>query len=206
MRLTIILFFLAFFLSACETDTSKNDKLPLPILGEKEVVDGETVYHTIPEFEFIDQDSNIITNASFEDKVYIVDYFFTHCPTICPKVKQQMIRIYDKYKDDDRVALISHTIDTPRDSVPRLKVYANRLEVSADKWHFVTGDPKKISSMAKEYFITAIKDPDAPGGYDHSGNLVLVDKNRMVRSFCNGLKPEEVDRMILDIQKLLDEG
>ncbi len=205
MRLSIYLLLFCFF-SSCENNTSSNDKLPLPILGEKEIVDGETVYHTISDFEFIDQDSTIINNATFKDKVYVVDFFFTHCPTICPKVKQQMLRVYDKFKEDDRVVLLSHTIDTPRDSVPRLKVYANRLEVSSDKWHFVTGDKDKIYSMAKEYFITALEDADAPGGYDHSGVLVLVDKNRNVRSFGNGLNPEEVDRLLTDIEKLLHEG
>ena len=169
------------------------------------MVDGVEVPHTISDFEFMDQDSNIINNATFNDKIYVVDFFFTHCPTICPKVKQQMLRIYEKYENDDRVVLLSHTIDTPRDTVPRLKVYANRLEVKTDKWHFVTGDKDKIYEMAKEYFITAREDEDAPGGYDHSGSLIVVDKNRHVRTFCNGLNEEEVSRMMNDMDKLLDE-
>jgi len=202
MRIIYLLFISCLFV-ACQTDL-ENEKLP--ILGEKEKVNGETVYHTISDFEFMDQDSNLINNATFKDKIYVVDFFFTHCPTICPKVKQQMIRIYDKFEDDDRVELISHTIDQPRDTIPRLKVYANRLEVSSDKWHFVTGDKEKIYSMAKEYFITAREDDDAPGGYDHSGTLIVVDKNRHVRAFGNGVDEEEVTRLIGDIEKLLNEG
>ncbi len=202
-----ILFFLVLtVLSSCEFETSQNDKLPLPILGEKEVVDGKTVYHTISDFEFMDQDSQVINNAFFNGQVYVLNNFFSHCPTICPKVKQQMLRVYDKYKDDDRVALLSHTIDPERDSVPRLKVYANRLEVDGRKWHFITGEKEKLYAMSRDHFLTALEDPDAEGGFDHSGTLILVDKNRKVRSFCNGLKPEEVDRLLKDIDKLLNEG
>ncbi len=205
---TLVFLFLIFSISSCDSDQKSNnlnDGLKLPYLGEKKIVDGVEVPHTISDFEFMDQDSNIINNATFKDKIYVVDFFFTHCPTICPKVKQQMLRIYEKYENDDRVVLLSHTIDTPRDTVPRLKVYANRLEAKTDKWHFVTGDKDKIYQMAKEYFISAREDEDAPGGYDHSGSLIVVDKNRHVRTFCNGLKEDEVSRMMNDMDKLLNE-
>jgi len=205
MRLPICLLLL-FCLASCDIGSNQNDKGPLPILGEKKVVDGETVYHTISDFEFMDQDSNVINNAFFDNQVYVLNNFFTHCPTICPKIKQQMLRVYEKYNDDDRVALLSHTIDPERDSVPRLKVYANRLEVESRKWHFITGKKDELYAMSRDHFLTALEDSDAEGGFDHSGTLILVDKNRMVRSFCNGLKPEEVDRLLNDIDKLLNEG
>ncbi|MEM8908929.1 MAG: SCO family protein, partial [Bacteroidota bacterium] len=115
------------------------DSEALPILGNKDVVDGKTIHHTIPDFQFVDQDSSIITNTTFKDKAYIVDFFFTSCPTICPKVKQQMLRIYDRFETEERLKLLSHSIDTRNDSVPRLKQYAEKLEVSSDRWHFVTG-------------------------------------------------------------------
>ncbi len=181
--------------------SSKEGKLP--VLGNKDIVDGKPVYHRISDFEFIDQDSNRITNQTFEDKIYVVDVFFTSCPTICPKVKKQMLRIYDKYQNDDRVSLISHSIDTRRDSVPRLKDYANKLEIDAKKWHLVTGDKEKIYDMADEYFLVALEDPSAEGGYDHSGTIILVDQNRLVRAHANGLIPEEVDRFMNDMDRLL---
>jgi len=178
---------------------------PLPILGNKEVIDGKTIHHSIPDFQFIDQDSSIITNATFKDKVYIVDFFFTSCPTICPKVKQQMLRIYEQYKTEDRLQLISHSIDTRNDSIPRLKNYAAKLEVNSDKWHFVTGEKDHLYSMANEYFIIAKEDPEAPGGYDHSGTIILVDENRHVRAFANGTEEAAVSQFMLDIEKLLNE-
>lgn len=179
------------------------EKGKLPVMGNKDVIDGKTVYHKISDFKFINQDSNIVTNQTFEDKVYIVDVFFTSCPTICPKVKKQMLRIYDKYQNNDRVSLISHSIDTRRDSVPRLKDYANKLEIDSKKWHLVTGDKEKIYDMADEYFLVALEDPSAAGGYDHSGTIILVDQNRLVRAHANGLIPEEVDGFMNDIDRLL---
>ena len=189
---------LVIILISCSKEEGK-----LPVLGNKDVIDGKTIYHKISDFKFIDQDSNIITNNTFKDKIYVVDVFFTSCPTICPKVKKQMLRIYDKYQKNDRVSLISHSIDTRRDSVPRLKDYANKLEIETEKWHLVTGEKEKIYDMADEYFLVALEDPSAEGGYDHSGTIILVDENRLVRAHANGLVPKEVDKFMRDMDRLL---
>jgi protein SCO1/2 len=187
------------FVSCSSKDTA------LPILGQIEIVSGDTVYHSIPDFEFIDQDSQIITNATFQGKVYISDFFFTSCPSICPKVKKQMLRMYAKYEDNDNVAILSHSIDTKRDSVPRLNLYASNLGVESDKWHFVTGDKDEIFSIANDYFVSALEDSGAPGGYDHSGRVILVDPKRHIRAFCDGTDPKAVDAFMLDVDKLLAE-
>lgn len=163
------------------------------------------VYKTIPEFEFINQDSQIVNNESFKNKAYVVDFFFTSCPTICPVMAQQMLRIHDHFIKEDRLHLVSHTIDIKRDSIPKLKKYAENLGVSAPKWHFVTGEKNEIYDIAESYYNLAIEDPTLPDGFDHSGRFVLVDKNRQVRAFCNGTNPEEVDKFIQDIEKLLHE-
>ncbi len=186
------------FLFGCTKEKGK-----LPVMGFKDVIDGKTVYQSIPDFSFIDQDSNIVTNQTFKDQVYIVDVFFTHCPTICPKVKKQMLRIYDKYLNDDRVSMISHSIDTPRDTIPRLKDYANKLEIDSKKWHLVTGDKEKLYEMADNYFITALEDDSVDGGYDHSPTIILVDQNRLVRAHANGMDPDEVDDFMDKIDRLL---
>lgn len=178
---------------------------PLPVLGQRDVVNGDTVYHTIPDFEFINQDSQTVTNATFNGRVYVADFFFISCPTICPKVKQQMLRIYERFRDEPRLMLLSHTIDVKHDTVPRLRQYAENLGVSSDRWHFVTGDKRAIYDIADDYFSIAIEDPDAPGGFDHSGRLILVDDQRHVRAFCNGTEAEEVDRFMEDIALLLKE-
>ncbi|MCB0852983.1 MAG: SCO family protein, partial [Bacteroidetes bacterium] len=112
-------------LAACSPDKPKN----LPYLGIKDVTaNGDTLFHTIPPFAFLDQDSALITEADFEGKVYITDFFFTSCPSICPKMKSQMIRIHDAFLNDDRLVLLSHTIDPENDSVAVLKAYADALD------------------------------------------------------------------------------
>lgn len=190
---------LAIVVSSCANSTK-----PLPILGQIDVVDGDTVRHEIPDFRFIDQDSQWITNETFADQIYVSDFFFTSCPSICPKVKKQMLRMYDVYKDDDRISFLSHSIDTKRDSVPRLKLYASNLGVTSEMWHFVTGDKAKIFGIADDYFVAAMEDSGAPGGFDHSGRLILVDKKRHIRSFCEGTIEEEVNAFMKDIDKLLE--
>ena len=109
----------------------------LPILGNRDVLEnGDTVYHTIPDFSFVDQDSNIVTNETFKNKIYIADFFFIHCPSICPTVTKQMLRIHDRFKDNPRVKLLAHSIDTKNDTIPALKAYAEKLGVSSDKMAF----------------------------------------------------------------------
>ncbi|MEY3249036.1 MAG: hypothetical protein RL742_1079 [Bacteroidota bacterium] len=189
-------------LAACNTE----NKRVLPILGNRDLsAAGDTIYPAIPDFVFTDQDSLAVSNGTFNDKIYVVDFFFIHCPTICPKVKAQAKRVYDKYLEDPRVCLLSHSIDTRNDTVPALKRYAEKLGIRSDKWHLVTGDHDAIYAIADDYFSAAKEDPDAPGGFDHSGRLILVDKNRHVRSFCNGTDPEDVTRFLQDIDLLLAE-
>ena len=204
MKYLIIIFCSLFFFACGNSEPPKKKKLP--VIGNKEVLDGDTIYHTIPDFSFIDQDSNIVNNETFDDKVYVVDFFFISCPTICPKTTKQMLRIYDKFQNEDRLKLLAHTVDPKRDSVAALNRYARNLNVSSDKWHFVTGEKFDLYEIADDYFSIAKEDPDAPGGFDHSGRFILVDKNRMVRSFCDGTDPGDVDRFMEDIQILLDEG
>ncbi|MBK8554854.1 MAG: SCO family protein [Lewinellaceae bacterium] len=177
----------------------------LPILGNREVVNGDTVYPTVQAFSFVDQDSQTVNNASFDGEAYVVDFFFIHCPTICPKVKVQCKRIYDRFLDNPHVLLLSHSIDVRNDTVAALHRYAEKLEIKTAKWHLVTGSEDEIYGMGDDYFSVARKDTTLPGGFDHSGRLILVDKNRHVRSFCDGTDPKEVDRFMDDIDLLLKE-
>ncbi len=192
---------LAFF--ACQ-----QPERPLPILGNHDVdpQTGDTIYHTIPEFSFVDQDSQTITNETFAGKAYVADFFFTSCPTICPKVAQQMLRVEKNYEGNDDLMLLSHTIDVKHDTVPKLKKYQEGLGANPEKWKFVTGEKADIYNIANDYMSIALEDPQAPGGFDHSGWLILVDKNRHIRAFANGTDPESVDEFMNDIDKLLAEG
>lgn len=178
----------------------------LPVIGNHDVdpATGDTTYHRIRTFSFVDQDSQIVNNATFAGKAYVADFFFTSCPTICPKVKQQMLRIYDRFEDDDRLLLLSHTIDVKRDTVGRLKEYTDGLNVESDKWHFVTGDKDEIYDITEDYLSIAREDSDAPGGFDHSGWVILVDKAGRIRSFANGTIPEKIDELMEDIDWLLE--
>ena len=186
--------------AACRTPSDK-----LPVLGNKDVKNGDTIYAKIRDFSFINQDSQIVNNATFENKVYVADFFFTSCPTICPIQTREMLRIYKKFLDNDQILLLSHSIDTKYDTVERLHQYAIKLEVSTKKWHFVTGKKDELTDIAADYMSTVIEDTDAPGGFNHSGYFVLIDKNRHLRSYCNGTDPQDVDKFMLDIEKLLAE-
>ena len=200
-----LLFCLLFCLSIGFIECAPQPDGSLPVLGFTKVEDGDTSRHTIPAFSFINQDSQTVNNATFSGKAYVVDFFFTSCPTICPIVKQQMLRLYQRYEQDERLLLLSHSIDTRNDSVPVLHKYASKLGVSAPKWNFVTGNHDEIYEIADDYFSIAIVNPDAPGGFDHSGRLILVDKNRHVRAFCDGTDAESVTAFMEDIDKLLAE-
>jgi protein SCO1 len=196
-------FLIAMIFCSCEQKTEKK----LPILGERQLsAQNDTIYHKIADFEFTSQENQKITNETFKGKIYITDFFFTTCPSICPRMKSQMLRVYEKYKTNPKVVLLSHSIDTRHDSVPVLKAYAKKLGIeNAEKWLFVTGIQEKIFKMAENYFITAQVDADAPGGYIHNGFFVLVDDKRLVRGAYDGTDPIAVDRLLLDIEVLLAE-
>lgn len=159
----------------------------------------------VPDFRFLNQDSTYITNQDFKGKVYVVDFFFTKCPSICVDLTRSMLRIHDEFKDDNRVALISHSIDYLNDSVSVLKEHAVDLGVEAPKWHFVECDRDQTYAFAKHYMNTAVENENAPGGYEHSGYLVLTDVDGHLRSYADGTDPEKVDGFIEDIKLLLKE-
>lgn len=199
-------------LIACGLENQKNKKAEFPILGRKQyvekIVDGKTVTdtvdHTIPDFKLVNQDSNWVTPETFEGKVYVADFFFTSCPTICPTMKKEMLRVYEAYKDNDEVAIISHTIDPEYDTVALLKDFAQKLDVEAPKWNFVTGEKEAIYELGqKGYMVTAMEDENEEGGYLHSGAFVLVDKERKIRGVYDGTKSLEVDKLIKEIELLL---
>lgn len=188
-----------------------NSTYELPILGRSEIVETETesgttydtVYHTITDFAFVDQDSNMVTNETFANQVYVADFFFTSCPTICPVMKQQMLRVYEVYKDNPKVGILSHSIDPEYDTVALLHEFAERLGVTSDKWHFVTGDKEDIYEIGeKSYMVVANEDESAPGGFIHSGAFLLVDQKRRIRGVYDGTVPEQVDILINDIKRL----
>ena len=199
----------SFLFIACSGTNSKK----LPIIGEREtkerVVDGQTIvdtiYHQIPAFRFLNQDSLELTDKDFDDKVYVANFFFTHCPSICPTMQRNLLKVYEKYKGDDRVAFLSHSIDFKYDSPSVLKSYAQKLGVTNAQWQFVTGDKKEIYDMANSYLVYTKEDENAPGGYDHQSFLVLVDSQKRIRGAYDGTSDEQVSQLFGDLQILLEE-
>ena len=175
----------------------------LPILGVRTLDGKDTVYHTIAPFQFVDQDSAIITKADFDGKIYVADFFFTSCRTICPIMKTQMVRIYDATKDMPDVLLLSHSIDPEWDTVALLHDFAARLGVQSNRWHFVTGVKDSIYKIAQtSYYATAMEDRTEPDGFIHSGAFLLIDRKGRIRGKYDGTREDDVNRLIGDIKKL----
>ena len=192
---------------------NSEQKQLLPIIGERETVQREidgklvtdTIYPTIPSFEFLNQDSIMISDKDFEGKIYIANFFFTHCPSICPTMQRNVLKAYEKYKNDDRIGFLSHSIDFKYDQPSVLKEYANKLGVTNASWQFVTGSKSDIYGISSKYLVYTKEDSNVPGGYDHSGYLVLVDKDKHIRGAYDGTTDVEVDKMLSDIEILLQE-
>ena len=199
---SIILLTSICFLIACKGGKDSDN---LPYLGNKNMVNGKEVLHTVRPFTYLNQDSITVTNDSLKEVIYIADFFFTSCPSICPRVMKQMLRLHDHFKNVKGVKLVSFTLDPKRDNVTRLATYASNLGVTRDKWLFLTGDKDFTLDLADDYFVAALEDPTAPGGFDHSGKIILVDKEGHVRSFCEGTEPETIPGFIKDVEKLLNE-
>lgn len=197
-RLGILLCFSLIF-SACGGKLSGD----LPIIGKKEIIDGKVVHHRIPHWSYIDQDSTIVTDQALKDYIYVVDFFFISCPSICPRVTKEMKRIYDAFEGDDRVRFVSFTIDPERDTPGRLKAYKEKLGIQDDRWIFLCGDRDATFDLANEYFVVAYKDDEVPGGFDHSGKIILVDKEGHIRSFTEGTQAEDTPKFISDVKRLL---
>lgn len=177
----------------------------LPYLGDQEIVDGDTIRHFVPDYLLTDQDSQQVRISGYGNKVFLADFFFISCPSICPKVQKQMLRLYNQYKDDSRVMLFSHTIDQRHDSVAVLNRYAHNLGVDTGKWKFFTASKDSIFKLADQYYVSVQDDPSAPKGFDHSGKIILLDKNRNIRGFCDGTDPASVTTFFTTVDKLLAE-
>ena len=191
----------------------QSNKETLPIIGERDiqekVIDGksiiDTIYPTIPKFSFINQDSSIISEKFFDNKIYVANFFFTHCPSICPTMQRNLLKAYNKYKGNNDVAFISHSIDFKYDPPSVLKKYATKLGVDNNQWQFVTGSKANIYGMSDHYLVFTKEDENVAGGYDHSGYLVLIDHNKLIRGVYDGTSEEETDKLLKDMDILLAE-
>jgi protein SCO1 len=207
--LVVSVFAVAFGMFSCDSSPKR-----LPILGERDVVtrqvDGktveDTVYNTIPDFSFVNQNGDTVTQEIVKGKIYVTDFFFTSCPTICPVMKKQMSKVYQKFKENPEVMILSHSIDPTHDTPQVLHQYAEDLGVQGTQWQFLTGPKEKIYEIGQgSYLVTAKEDDTAEGGYIHSGAFILVDKDRRVRGMYDGTTEEGAEKLMKDIEVLLAE-
>jgi len=212
MKFIIVTILSASILFAASCTSEKNKKLP--ILGNREpvekVVNGkivvDTIYQTIPHFSFLNQDSAIVTDNDFDGKIYVSDFFFTSCPSICPVMHRNMLKVYNEFKGNPEVKILSHSIDSKYDTPAVLKKYADKLGVSGTQWEFVHGSRDSIYSIAEKNYLVAVgEDNKAPGGFIHQGWFVLVDKDKRLRGAYDGTQPEQVKQLISDMHVLLKE-
>ena len=205
--MTRIIIVFSFLLISCY----KSDK-ELPIFGRKKIVEKtvnglvipDTVDHTVSDFKLTNQNGEIITNESFQNSIYIADFFFTTCPTICPVMKSNLLKIHDHFIKNENIKFLSHTINPEYDNIERLNEYSKNLGVSSRKWHFVTGDINYIHDIAKKsYMVTAMEDSREPGGFLHSGTFLLVDTERRIRGVYDGTDELEISKIKNDIRILL---
>ncbi|WP_431126512.1 SCO family protein [Flagellimonas flava] len=157
-------------------------------------------YHTIADFELTNQNGKKITEEDYHDKIYVADFFFTTCPTICPIMTKNMVEIQNAIMDKNDVLLLSHSVTPAIDSVAQLKKYAKEKGVLDHKWNLVTGDKKQIYELARKSYLAVKTDGDG-GPYDmiHTENFILVDKERRIRGFYDGTNREEIDQLLADL-------
>ncbi|MBT3560328.1 MAG: SCO family protein [Flavobacteriaceae bacterium] len=159
-------------------------------------------YHTISDFSLINQNGDTITEAFYDDKIYVADFFFTTCQSICPIMTKNMKEVQDKLINDKEILLLSHSVTPEIDSVEQLKRYAISNQINDDKWNLVTGDKKQIYNLARKSYLAVEDDP--LGNYDmiHTENFMLIDKKKQIRGFYDGTLESEIIRLLDDIEIL----
>ena len=206
------LVFSAIVLSLFYSALKPSKSLPIynPADVNPELVDSTVQYiankHHIADFSFTNQNGETITQKDYEGKIYVADFFFTTCGSICPKMTTNLVEIQKAFLQNPKVMLLSHSVLPDIDDVPILKAYAEKNGVIDSKWNLVTGDKKAIYTMARKSYL-AVKQGKPNELYDmvHTENFVLIDAKRRVRGFYDGTKKEEMTRLIEDINWLLED-
>lgn len=190
-----------FFLISCNS----NDKNSLPVLGEFHINDdGTKTHYKAPDFEFKNQLNYSINQDIVEGKIHIVDFFFTSCPSICPIMTSHLVDVQEHFKEEDKLAILSYSIDSSNDTPERLLSYAKNYGVNPQKWQLLTGNSDDIFKTAKGYKVMAFDDSlGEEKNLIHDGTFVLLDEKRRVRGYYNGLEKNDVNRLIVDIEKLI---
>jgi len=207
VKFSILLLSLLVF--SCTEHSVKTNKLLLPIIGEKKLagVDGtDTIYHTIQPFSFINQFNDSVTEKTIANKIYVTDFFFATCQSICPKMSSQLVHVQNAFKNDKDVLLLSHTVNPSNDTVEVLNGYAQTYGAIQNKWHLLTGNKKAIYDMARySYLVNALQEDGSAEGFLHSELFILIDKQKRIRGFYDGTDSVAVVKLISDIKLLKQE-
>lgn len=200
--------FVALFAFACNPKKAEEKKLLLPVYGTKIVFPDkkDTVYHIIKDFSLLNQYKEIVTQKTTENKIYVANFFFATCESICPAMTNQLTRVQQAEKNDPDFLILSHTVNPMHDTAEVLLQYAGKYGAQKNKWHFLTGDKKIIYKLAKDdYMVNALQDDGTPEGFIHSEALLLIDKQKRIRGIYDGTDSLQVDKLIKDISILKTE-
>jgi protein SCO1 len=208
-HLSKLLLFVSFcFLLSC-AEKKQEAKFLLPIFGEKKTggVEGkDTLYHTVGDFKLIDQNKKEITEKTIEGKIYVADFFFATCQSICPQMSTQLKRVQEEFKNDKDFLILSHSVNPKHDTSEVLAAYAGHYGAIPDKWHFLTGSKQEIYDLAKfSYLVNALEDDGTPEGFLHSELFLLVDRSKRIRGMYDGTDSVQVNKLIEDIKTLKKE-
>lgn len=201
--------FLSLLVFSCTEKPLKTKKLLLPIIGEKKLagVEGtDTIYHAIQPFSFINQFNDTVTEKVIENKIYVADFFFATCQSICPKMSSQLVHVQTAFKNDKDVLILSHTVNPSHDTVEVLNGYAQGYGAIKNKWHFLTGNKKALYDLARySYLVNALEEDGSAEGFLHSELFILVDAQKRIRGFYDGTDSVAVVKLISDITLLKQE-
>jgi Uncharacterized protein SCO1/SenC/PrrC, involved in biogenesis of respiratory and photosynthetic systems len=177
----------------------------LPLWAGEQKIKVDTL-HTIPDFQFTDQDGNTVTNETFRNKIYVANFFFTLCPSVCPKMTSHLQKVANEFKDQPIVGFISHSVTPVIDSVSRLKTYAVENNIDSKQWHLITGEQNEIYTLARQsYFAEEEIGLTKQNEFLHTEHFVLIDQQGHIRGLYNGTLELEAMRLIDDIRILLSE-
>ncbi len=179
----------------------------LAYFGPKNVFnDNDTVFHRVPAFSFTNQNNEITDTNTTRNKIYVTEFFFTTCPSICPIMNNNLQLVYKEFENEQDVLILSHTVDPETDSIHVLKEYANKRGVTDKRWLFLTGSKKDLYDVARKgYLLDAEEGNGGPEDFIHTQNFALVDKERRLRGFYDGTDSSEVQRLIREIKLLKKE-
>jgi protein SCO1/2 len=184
----------------------KNSETLLPILGEKKANGKDTVYHQIAAFKLINQAGDTITENTTKGKLYVANFFFATCQSICPEMSSHLKEVQAAFLNDDDVLMLSHSVNPLHDTVEVLSKYAKIYGAKTNKWHLLTGNKKEIYDLAKtSYLVNAIEDDGSPEGFLHSELFLLIDTRGRIRGMYDGTYAPDVQKLIQDITLLKKE-